>query len=236
MQLPPLISRSKFLFSSLFCLASFHDMKPLVLLGAGGFALEAANWAFDAGFSVHAMFDESFEIPQGPVVRIPILSEIRSFDNRYCFLPAVGNIKTRDHLLKRAMFETEMVPTEPVIHPSAVVSKFAKVAYGSIVCPQAVVSPGVEIEAYALLNLGCTVGHGTKIGLNVNIAPGANISGNVEIGSRVYIGSNAFIRENITIGKGATIGAGAVVVKDVPENTVVVGNPARPLKGKSHGD
>lgn len=44
------------------------------------------------------------------------------------------------------------------------------------------------------------------------------------------IGSSATIMCGITIGKNAIIGAGCVVTKDVPDNTVVVGNPARILK------
>jgi|SRR5579871_581529 len=44
------------------------------------------------------------------------------------------------------------------------------------------------------------------------------------------IGSNATILAGITIGAGALIGAGAVVTKNVPDNTVVVGNPAKPIK------
>ena len=44
------------------------------------------------------------------------------------------------------------------------------------------------------------------------------------------IGSNATILAGITIGENALVGAGAVVTKDVPSNTIVVGNPAKPLK------
>ncbi len=46
------------------------------------------------------------------------------------------------------------------------------------------------------------------------------------------IGSNATILCGITIGENALVGAGAVVTKDVPENTTVVGNPARIIKKK----
>jgi UDP-2-acetamido-3-amino-2,3-dideoxy-glucuronate N-acetyltransferase len=47
---------------------------------------------------------------------------------------------------------------------------------------------------------------------------------------RAAIGSNATIMCGVTIGEGALVGAGAVVTKDVPDNTVVAGNPAKVLR------
>ena len=49
------------------------------------------------------------------------------------------------------------------------------------------------------------------------------------VGDNVWIGSNATIMP-VTIGDNSIIGAGAVVTKDVPENSVVVGNPAKIIK------
>ncbi len=50
------------------------------------------------------------------------------------------------------------------------------------------------------------------------------------IGRDVWIGANAVILPGVTIGDGAVIAAGAVVTKDVPENTVAGGVPARVIK------
>ncbi len=50
---------------------------------------------------------------------------------------------------------------------------------------------------------------------------------------RAAIGSNATIMCGITIGEGALVGAGAVVTKDVPQNAIVVGNPARVLRART---
>ncbi len=52
----------------------------------------------------------------------------------------------------------------------------------------------------------------------------------IKIGNNVWIGSNATILQGITIGDGAIIGANSVVTKDVPENTIVAGVPAKVLR------
>lgn len=54
------------------------------------------------------------------------------------------------------------------------------------------------------------------------------------IGNNVSVGCNVAIIGDITIGNNVVIGAGAVVVKDVPDNAVVVGNPARIIKMNNH--
>ena len=52
----------------------------------------------------------------------------------------------------------------------------------------------------------------------------------IKIGDNVWIGSNATILQGVTIRNGAIIGANAVVTKNVPENTIVAGVPARVIR------
>ena len=49
----------------------------------------------------------------------------------------------------------------------------------------------------------------------------------IHIGSQVYIGANSVILPGVKIGKGAVIAAGSIVTKDVDENAIVMGNPAK---------
>ena len=77
------------------------------------------------------------------------------------------------------------------------------------------------------LNCGAQIHHDATVGDFTTVAPGARILGNVRIGSRTYIGSEAVILPRIRVGDDAVVGAGAVVCRDVGDDAVVKGVPAR---------
>ena len=87
---------------------------------------------------------------------------------------------------------------------------------------------------------GITIGDNALIGQQVVIATlnhdlipekrGSMSPSPVKIGNNVWIGAHATILPGVTIGNGAVVAAGAVVTKDVPENTVVGGVPAKVIK------
>ena len=67
-------------------------------------------------------------------------------------------------------------------------------------------------------------------------ARGLQYNKNVHIGENAWIGANVVIVTGVRIGKNAVIGAGSVVTKDIPDNTLAVGNPCRVLREISQRD
>ena len=80
------------------------------------------------------------------------------------------------------------------------------------------------------------IGYNCKIGSRCLITAGVIISRNVTISYKSLIAPNATIRENITIGRNVIVGDGSVVVKNIEDDTVYVGNPAHFLKYSNKGE
>ena len=79
-------------------------------------------------------------------------------------------------------------------------------------------------------NRGAVIGHHVRLDDFVSIGPGVVTGGHVSVGRGSVVGTGAVILPEIAIGKNAVVGAGAVVTRDVPDQTMVVGNPARVMR------
>lgn len=77
------------------------------------------------------------------------------------------------------------------------------------------------------------IAHGVHAGVNSMIIANSMIAGSVKIGANAWIAPSASVLNQKSIGDNALIGMGAVVLKDVPDGKIFIGNPARDLKDRS---
>lgn len=106
---------------------------------------------------------------------------------------------------------------------------------GSILCSFVTLTSNISIGRGFHANIYSYVAHDCRIGDYVTFAPGVKCNGNVHIHDFAYIGTGAVIKQGtpdkpVIIGEGAVVGMGAVVTKNVEPYSVVVGNPAKPLR------
>jgi acetyltransferase EpsM len=148
-----------------------------------------------------------------------------SSNDKYCYGFFNGRHKLIEHVKK-----TYNITFPPLIHSKAYLGSGVKVGEGVIIGPHAVIAPNVKIGDFCIINRGLNIGHDTELGDYCTIAPGASIAGMVRIGSKSTVGIGATIIDGLTIGMNSFVGAGAVVVKDVPDNVVVAGVPAKVMR------
>jgi acetyltransferase EpsM len=122
------------------------------------------------------------------------------------------------------------IPTErfaTIIHPTAVISKFSKIGYGTCIQPFVSVGPNTQIGNHVQIFAQSLIGHGSILDDYSYVANNACIGADVHLYEGAYIGTNATTLEFVKLGKWSITGIGAVVLKDVPDYAKVVGNPAR---------
>ena len=150
-----------------------------------------------------------------------------------------------------ARSDAEMVLTYPGLHaiwlhraahgmeqrkwhlPARMVSQFSRFLTGIEIHPGATIGPGFFIDH----GMGVVIGETTEIGEDVTIYQGVTLGGTGKHGGKrhptvrdgVTVGAGASVLGPLEVGEGAKIGAGSIVVKDVPANSTVVGNPGKPV-------
>ena len=92
-----------------------------------------------------------------------------------------------------------------------------------------VVMAGVSINADTRIGFHCIINTNASIDY-VYISPNAALAGNVLVKEGAHIGIGASIIQGVKIGRWSTIGAGAVIIDDIPDFAVVVGNPGKVIK------
>lgn len=139
----------------------------------------------------------------------------------------IGEPATREKLFKR--IERDGIPTPTLIHPDVYIPKSTTVGKGVVIQSGCFVSCNAIICDYVFIQPQCNIGHDDVIEEGCILAGFSNIGGIVHIGKYTYIGLSSAVKQTVNIGHHSIIGMGSMVHKEVPDEVIVMGNPARTL-------
>lgn len=155
--------------------------------------------------------------------------QVEKLDSELPIIVAPGMPEERSKALSNAL---KMGATRftNLIDPNSSVASTVKIGCGNYI--NTLVSIGAEtlINCHTNINRGSSIAHHCYIGSFVATGPGAIVCGNVSVDVGTFIGAGAIILPKIKVGRNVLIGAGAVVTKDLSDNVVVVGNPAKIIR------
>ena len=203
--------------------------KKLILIGAGGYAKSVIDSLDLDKYEIVGFIDD---IKKGEHLEYKILGDSLDifYSQDYCFFVCIGDNKKRTIWYNKIVEKGLEIIT--IIDKSAIVSKNIRIGKGIFIGKLAIVNSDVTLGNNIIINTKALLEHGTSVGDNSNVSTNSAVNGDTKIGKGCFIGSSSVLNGQLTIGDGAVIGSGTVVIKDVKENTTVVGVPGRVIKGE----
>ena len=190
----------------------------IAIFGAGGHGKVAADIAISNGYKEILFFDDN--IKKNQINNIGRycgnINKALGLDLKIPIFVAIGENLIREKIYEK--FKNKSKTFVSLIHPSAVVSHYAKIGKGVIVMPNAVINAHSKISKGNIINTSSSIDHDCSISKFCHICPGVNIAGNVKIGQFSFIGVGSKVSNNLKIGKNVYVTGGSFVYNNIPPN------------------
>lgn len=197
----------------------------LYIIGAGGHGAVVADIALACGMAIAGFIDDNPTNHGTAVLEWTVLGGRDVIPAGAPVALAIGNNAVRATLLTLARERGWTLPA--LVHPTATISRFARIGEGTVVMPHVVVNARTSIGCACILNTACSVDHDCVLGDAVHLAPGVRLAGTVQVGHDSFVGIGSCVHPGKRLGARVTIGAGSVVVRDIPDEVLAYGVPAR---------
>lgn len=196
----------------------------MLLYGASGHGKVIIDSLESQNIEIKGIFDD--DLSKKELIGYPVIGKYKEhyLENNSVII-SIG-----DNRIRKNISEIVKHPFRTAIHKSASIAKNVEIGAGSVVFHNSVLQSSVVIGKHVIINTAASVDHDCVIGDYAHISPNATLCGSVRVGEGTHVGAGAVIIPNITIGKWVMVGAGSVVTKDVPNYSIIVGNPGRIIK------
>lgn len=207
--------------------------RDIYIIGAGTYGEVMCELAEILGYTVRGFYDEDDRKQGSNVLGYPVLGKFSNIDNERIlennFIVAIGNNATRFKIMTIINNLGGYTPT--LIHPSAIISPSAEIGKGVYIQANAYIWTKVKIDDFCIISPCVVIAHHSTIGKACLISTLTGVGASINIEDKVFIGMSCTIVTGMhLVGHNSIIGAGAVVLKDIENNSVYAGIPAKKIR------
>lgn len=203
-----------------------------IIVGAGTYGQVYAEYLKE-DYNILGYIDDNPNLINQEINGIKVLGDFKYLLSKVeistnVFIP-IGNNKIRELLLKKVIESGFKSPN--FIHYSCEIHESVKIGKCVYILPNTNIMPSTIVKDYVLISMGVNIAHHTVIEEGCFFSQGSNIGASVIFEKNVFCGIASTVMTGVKrVGKDAIIGAGSVIIRDVPDYAVVVGNPGKIIK------
>jgi len=217
-------------------------MKNIVLIGGG----DQAHYTIDiihkqCKYKIVGIIDAQEEIGsikfgykilgrQDAIKEIAVLYEIDGA------VISIGDNWTRYYVASQIKKQIPNFKFFNAIHPSCIIGEHVNFGEGVVAMAGCIFNPKSTVGDHTFFATGAQVEHDCIIGNYASISAGSITGGYVELGDFAAITLGVTVFDRTKIGKNSVVGAGSLVVKDLPDNVLAYGNPAKIIRKREAGE
>lgn len=220
--------------------------EKIIIIGGKGTAVVIAEQLihaidkcnYNAEFLGFAFNDPNLDVILGRPILCKPYNEMKEKYLKYNDVKFIFQLYRPDAIRERCGWRDKInIPLEKYfnfIHPFAYVAGSATIGNGNVFLANTVVNSNVVVGDFNTFNSGTLLGHDTKMGNSNFFAAHVCIGSGLNIGDMNFVGLNSSLKNEITIGNECIVGMASNVVKDISNNAIVYGNPAKEKEKLNH--